>query len=76
MIATCCDVIRVAGDLINMKCDSVVCPNPPVPDCYMNEAICAEDEWCQLEDQGDRQKYHVTCQYSDDMLLVFSIKTA
>uniref|UniRef100_A0A383W1N7 Sulfhydryl oxidase n=1 Tax=Tetradesmus obliquus TaxID=3088 RepID=A0A383W1N7_TETOB len=34
-----------------MRCDSVVCPNPPVPDCYMNEGICAEDEWCQLEDQ-------------------------
>ena len=41
-----------AGDVINMRCDSVVCPNLPVPDCFMDEGICAEDEWCQLEDQG------------------------
>jgi hypothetical protein len=40
-----------AGDLVNLHCDGIVCPNPVVPDCYMNEDICAEDEWCQLEDQ-------------------------
>ena len=45
----CCTLL--AGDLVNLHCDGIVCPNPVVPDCYMNEDICAEDEWCQLEDQ-------------------------
>ena len=41
---------RLAGELIALQCDSVVCPNPEVRDCYMRDGVCADDEWCRLED--------------------------
>ena len=41
---------RHPGELIALQCDSVVCPNPEVRDCYMRDDVCAEDEWCRLED--------------------------
>jgi len=40
-----------AGELIKLKCDGVVCPNPKVDDCYMNEDMCAPHGWCMLQDQ-------------------------
>ena len=38
------------GELIPLRCDSVVCPTPHVDDCYMHDDVCAADEWCRLED--------------------------
>ena len=39
------------GALINFRCEGVVCPNPAVEDCYMNDDVCAADEWCMLQGQ-------------------------
>ncbi len=39
------------GELVPLRCDSVVCPPPAVRDCYMREGICDEaKEFCMLED--------------------------
>ena len=41
------------GDVVAMECDSVMCPTPMVPDCYTTpeDAPCAADEWCMLNQQ-------------------------
>jgi hypothetical protein len=41
----------LAGELIGLQCDSVICPNPRVRNCYMDDSVCVPDEWCMLEDQ-------------------------
>ncbi len=44
-------VLTAPGELIELRCDSVICPNPRVPDCYMQDGVCTDDQWCNLEDQ-------------------------
>lgn len=39
------------GDLTTLRCEGVVCPNPAVRDCYMDDSVCDEDEWCMLADE-------------------------
>jgi hypothetical protein len=41
----------VLGQLIEFKCASVVCPNPPTPNCYYDPSVCTSAEWCMLESQ-------------------------
>lgn len=40
------------GDVIPFHCESAICPNPPVLDCYMNDNVCSDDDsWCMLTDE-------------------------
>lgn len=40
-----------AGALIDLQCDSAICPPPAVRNCFMADDVCRGDEWCLLEDQ-------------------------
>mmetsp|Transcript_74098 Transcript_74098/g.131021 ORF Transcript_74098/g.131021 Transcript_74098/m.131021 type:complete len:652 (+) Transcript_74098:49-2004(+) len=39
-------VYQHKGGFARMQCDDVLCPIPPVPDCYYDAGNCAADEWC------------------------------
>uniref|UniRef100_A0A0G4HZL4 Sulfhydryl oxidase n=1 Tax=Chromera velia CCMP2878 TaxID=1169474 RepID=A0A0G4HZL4_9ALVE len=45
------NTIRTAnkGDLVDIHCDSVLCPVPPVPDCYHDPSVCAQGEFCWVQ---------------------------
>jgi len=40
------------GELIPFKCSSVVCPNPPTPNCFYDDTVCSDQEWCMLDAQS------------------------
>ena len=44
-------VSATKGDLIDLKCASILCPAPAVPNCYYDSSICSESEWCMLDNQ-------------------------
>ena len=38
------------GKLIDLGCASVICPAPPVKDCYFDPTVCdPEKEWCMID---------------------------
>eukprot|EP00884_Botryococcus_braunii_P013073 jgi/Botrbrau1/21767/Bobra.43_1s0157.1 len=50
------------GDLIPLQCDSAICPNPRVPNCYMDDGVCGADEWCLLEDHIKHGPFAITAE--------------
>lgn len=42
-------VTAETGELIDLKCASVICPAPQVKDCYYDPSICSDSEWCLVD---------------------------
>ncbi len=43
--------LATQGDFVPITCASVICPMPIVQDCYYDDSVCAEDEWCFVNTQ-------------------------
>lgn len=37
------------GDVIELGCASVICPMPPVRDCFFDSSVCSSAEWCMVD---------------------------
>lgn len=44
-------VTATRGSLIDLKCASVICPNPRTQDCFYDPSVCSDNEWCMLAAQ-------------------------
>ena len=43
--------LATQGDFVPITCASVICPMPIIQDCYYDDSVCAENEWCFVNTQ-------------------------